>query len=164
MKYLFLLIAICSFSTQLFAQNTYQLDGNRLIVPFDVLFETNSSTLKQESNEALNYVIAYLKDKTYISTLRIEVHSDQTLDESASQLLTEKRALSIGRWLVEHGIDCKRLICTGFGSSKPIADNKTPDGRSQNRRVSFFNAALRERAIGGMPIDGGGKVAGELCK
>ncbi|MBP6608828.1 MAG: carboxypeptidase regulatory-like domain-containing protein, partial [Deltaproteobacteria bacterium] len=38
-----------------------------------------------------------------------------------------------------------------------------PDGRAQNRRVAFVNAALRGRPIGGMPIDGGGKVAGDLC-
>jgi OOP family OmpA-OmpF porin len=52
----------------------------------------------------------------------------------------------------------------GFGGSKPVASNTTPEGRGQNRRVAFINAALRGRAIGGMPLDGGGKVAsGDLC-
>jgi len=79
--------------------------------------------------------------------------------------LTEKRATAVGRWLVAHGIDCKRLLAVGFGSNKPIADNATPDGRAQNRRITISNAALRGRLIGGMPADGGGQPASDdLCK
>ena len=62
------------------------------------------------------------------------------------------------------GVDCKRLIAVGFGSAKPVADNSTPEGKAQNRRVSFFNAALRGRLIGGMPADGGGQIAGDLIE
>lgn len=61
------------------------------------------------------------------------------------------------------GADCKRLIAVGFGSTKPVADNNTAEGKAANRRVSFINAALRSRPIGGMPVDGGGKVAGDIC-
>ena len=61
------------------------------------------------------------------------------------------------------GVDCKRLVAVGFGNTKPVADNSTPDGKARNSRVSFFNAALRDRLIGGMPADGGGKVAGDAC-
>jgi len=77
--------------------------------------------------------------------------------------MSVRRALSAGRWLVSRGVDCKRLIAVGFGETKPIADNATPEGRAQNRRVAFVNAALRGRPIGDMPLDGGGQAAGDLC-
>ena len=66
--------------------------------------------------------------------------------------------------MVAVGIKCDRLIPVGFGSAKPIVPNDTPDHKAQNRRIAFVNAALRGRAIGGMPVDGGGKVAGDPCR
>ena len=57
-----------------------------------------------------------------------------------------------------------RLLAVGFGPTKPIADSSTPEGRGQNNRVELHNAQLRGRAIGGMPTDGGGQVAGDLCQ
>lgn len=143
---------------------SYTLQGNELKTPGAVQFETGSDKLRPESDAVLEYVAGYLKEKTYVSTMRIEAHSDNQGNAAHSQELTEKRALSVGRWLIAHGIECKRLLAVGFGASKPIADNASPEGRGQNRRISFVNAALRGRAIGGMPEDGGGHVAGDLCK
>lgn len=140
-----------------------KMDGQRLVTE-RVEFDTFSDKLKPESDAVLELVKQYLKEKTYVTTLRIEVHSDNQGDAVKNQELSEKRAVAIAKALIAKGIDCKRLIATGFGGSKPIADTATPEGRAQNRRVSFFVAALRSRAIGGMPLDGGGKVAGaDLC-
>lgn len=50
-------------------------------------------------------------------------------------------------------------LAVGFGNTKPVADNSTVDGKAQNQRISFVIAALRGRPIGGMPLDGGGKIA-----
>lgn len=143
---------------------SYVLQGNELKLPAPVLFETGGDKLRPESDAVLEVVASYLKEKTYISRLRIEGHSDNQGSAAQSQALTEKRALSVGRWLIAHGIDCQRLLAVGFGSSKPVADNGTAEGRAQNRRISFVNAALRGRPIGGMPEDGGGRVAGDLCQ
>ncbi len=142
---------------------SFQLEGSQLKLPGPVVFESGSDKIKSESESALGHVKAYLDDKSYITLMRIEAHTDSQGDNQYNQTLTEKRALAVGRWLVAKGIDCKRLIAVGFGENKPVADNATPEGRAQNRRVSFFNAELRGRAIGGMPVDGGGKVAGDLC-
>jgi OOP family OmpA-OmpF porin len=65
---------------------------------------------------------------------------------------------------VGHGVACSRLLPVGFGSNKPVAPNDTPDNKAKNRRISAVNAALKGRAIGGMPVDGGGHVAGDPCK
>jgi OmpA-OmpF porin, OOP family len=145
------------------AAPTYELDGGNLKVPHEVTFETAKPALRAESDDAIAYVKGYLADKTYVSLMRIEVHSDASGSEAANQTLTEKRALAVAKALVAKGIDCKRLLPVGFGSQKPIADNKTPEGKALNRRVTFANAELRGRAIGGMPTDGGGKVAGSAC-
>lgn len=142
---------------------TFELDGNNLKVPDPILFETGGDTIKPESAPALEHVAAYLGDKSYISLMRVEVHSDNQGNPNANQTLTEKRALAIARALVGKGVDCKRLLPVGFGDSKPVAPNDTADGRAQNRRSVFANAMLRGRAIGGMPADGGGRVAGDPC-
>jgi OOP family OmpA-OmpF porin len=140
-----------------------KMDGQRLVTGA-VEFETGSGKLKLESDAVLDLVKQYLDEKTYVTTLRIEVHSDSQGDAAKNQELSEKRAVAIAKALIGKGVDCKRLIAVGFGSSKPVADNATAEGRAQNRRVSFFVAALRGRAIGGMPLDGGGKsAAGDLC-
>ncbi len=138
---------------------SFKLEGHELVLPSPITFKPGTDTLTDESTAALEHVRAYLEAKSYISNLRIEGHSD----DAAHQALTEKRALAVARWLVEKGVDCKRLVPVGFGNTKPVADNATPEGKAQNRRIAFFNAGLRNRAIGGLPMDGGGKPAGEAC-
>jgi OOP family OmpA-OmpF porin len=145
-----------------FAQD-YKLEGNEVKIEKPVLFESGSAKLKPESTAALEIIKKYLDDKSYISLLRVECHTDNAGDNDASQVLSEKRALSVCAALVKMGADCKRLIAVGFGGTKPVADNGTPEGKAANRRVSFINAALRSRPIGGMPVDGGGKVAADIC-
>lgn len=158
----FVTIMLSSFVFSLQAQD-YKLDGNEVKISKPVLFETGSAKLKPESIEALEIIKQYLTDKSYISLLRVECHTDNNGDAATNQSLSEKRALVVCKKLVEMGVDCKRLIAVGFGDSKPVAENSTPEGKAQNRRVSFVNASLRGRAIGGMPVDGGGRVAGDSC-
>lgn len=141
----------------------YTLEGSEVKIDQPVLFETGSAVLKPESDAALKIIKQYLDDKSYISTLRVEAHSDNVGDPAKNQSLTEKRALAVCKALVAMGVDCKRLIAVGFGDTKPIEENSTPEGKAANRRVSFINAALRGHTIGGMPLDGGGVVAGDIC-
>jgi OmpA-OmpF porin, OOP family len=161
-----ILLALALLSAPAAAQSkpVFKLNGNTLEVPGPVLYEVNSAKLKAESAPVLDHVKAYLDEKTYISMLRIEVHADSMGDDQANQKMSEQRALATAQALVKLGVDCKRLIPVGFGETKPIADNSTAEGRAQNRRTEFVNAALRGRPIGGMPVDGGGMVAGDPCK
>ncbi len=142
---------------------SFRLEGSQLVLDAAVAFETGEGTLRPESEAALSQVKDYLLAKTYISLLRIENHGDGDGDAAAAQRLSEKRALAVARALVGRGVDCKRLIAVGFGQSKPIADNATPEGKAKNRRTVFVNASLRGRPIGGLPADGGGKPAGDAC-
>lgn len=134
----------------------YTLDGNRLELPGPIVF--TGEALDAASDPALEHVRGYLAAKDYISLLRIEGHAPD-------QAQSEQRAVTVARWLVAHGVDCKRLIVVGFGPNKPVADTSTPEGRAQNTRIDFQNAQLRGRAIGGAPADGGGQVAAaDLCQ
>jgi OOP family OmpA-OmpF porin len=158
----FLTILLASFAFTLQAQD-YKLEGSEVKITKPVLFETGSARLKPESMAALEIIKQYLADKTYISQLRVECHTDNGDNEATNQMLTEKRAMVICRKLIELGVDCKRLLAVGFGDTKPVADNNTPEGRAENLRVNFINVSLRGKVIGGMPVDGGGKIAGKLC-
>ena len=84
-------------------------------------------------------------------------------DEQKNLLLSAERGLSVAKALVEAGLDCKRLLISAFGSSKPIEVNSTPEGKAANNRVDLFVAALRGRAIGGMPLEGVGQRVGDAC-
>lgn len=145
----------------------FQTEGGALKLPGPVVFETGSDRLKPESDEVLEVVKDYLEAKPEITQLRIEGHTDNDGKKEANQTLSEKRAVAVARWLTGKGIDCKRLLPVGFGQMKPVAgtvDKQSPEEKDQNRRTSFVNAALKGHAIGGMPVDGGGKVAGDACK
>jgi OOP family OmpA-OmpF porin len=140
-----------------------KIENNRLVLEKQVTFKTGTAELTDEGKEALVAVKDFLKQKDYISTMRVEGHTDNGGNETTNQTLTEQRALAVCKWLAAYEIDCKRLLAVGFGSSKPVADNSTPMGKAENRRMEFVMAALRGKAIGGMPLDGGGKVAGDVC-
>lgn len=142
----------------------FELVGNQLKLPAPVAFETNSGKLKPESDAVLEHVKAYLEARPYISLLRVEVHTDAMGDPRANQGLSEERAVAVVAALVKKGITCERLIGVAFGGNKPIAANDTLEGREMNRRTVFANAALKGRPIGGMPVDGGGKVVASPCK
>jgi OOP family OmpA-OmpF porin len=138
---------------------SFKLENGELVLPSPLTFKAGTDTLTEESTAALEHVLAYLNDKSYISHLRIEGHASA----GDSQALTEQRALAVARWLVEKGVDCGRLVPVGFGNTKPVAENATPEGKAKNQRMTFVNAGLRGKAIGGMPFDGGGKPAGDPC-
>ena len=159
----FVLVAIF-FASSGIAQN-YRLEGNEIKTDDAIVFETGYSILKPESDAALKSIKKYLDDKSYISLLRVEAHTDNDGDPAKNQALSERRAFQVCLALIRMGVDCKRLIAVGFGGSKPIEDNATPAGKAANRRVSFVNAAIRGHMIGGMPADGGGNaVPVDICK
>jgi OOP family OmpA-OmpF porin len=102
-----------------------------------VQFETDSSNLVEKSKSLLDEVATQLSSHSEISKVQIEGHTDSTAGKKHNQKLSEQRAASVKAYLVGKGIDAKRLSTKGFGEDKPVADNKTEEGRFQNRRVDF---------------------------
>lgn len=142
----------------------YTLEGNRLVLPGPMEFKAGTAELLPASTKNLNVIAGYLKDKAYISLMRIEGHVDSSGSGDAGQRLSEQRALAVTKALVKQGVECKRLLPVGFGATKPVAANDSAEGRAKNQRIDAVNAELRGRAIGGMAVDGGGKAAGDPCK
>ncbi len=160
MKFLFsIFFSIILFSAA--SAQDYIMSGSEVIVSKPIIFETGTAVLSPESDEAIAIIKKYLDDKSYVSLMRIEGHVSGSTDP---QTLSEKRALAVCKKLIAEGIDCKRLIPVGFGNTKPVEDNNTPGGKAANTRITFVNASLRGHAIGGMPVDGGGLVAGDPCQ
>lgn len=164
MKKLASIAAVLFLISFTFQTREYKIENNELILPSAISFKAGTAELLPSSDSALNHIQQYLKEKTYITLLRIEGHTDNVNKEEVNQLLSEKRALAVGKWLENHEIDCNRLICVGFGSSKPLQSNETAEGRAANQRISIYNAEMRKVRIGGLPSDGGGKKAGDVCK
>lgn len=103
----------------------------------NIFFATGSSKLLAKSFKSLNDVAAILKEDAALK-LDIEGHTDNTGSDKVNLPLSQKRAQSVFDYLTSKGgIDAGRLSHEGFGSAKPIADNKTAKGRSLNRRVEM---------------------------
>ncbi len=148
-----------------FGKFKFKVKDNRVELPGPVMFEVGNATLKPESDAVLEIVQAYLEQHSRVTKHRIEGHTDTDGTPVSNQKLSELRAMSVARWLVAKGIDCKRLLPTGFGqNSLKIDPEKTAEDKQANRRVEFINAELDNKAIASRPVDGGGKIAGDPCK
>jgi len=100
----------------------------------NILFDTGKATLKAESETALKTVIELLKSDAALK-LEVQGHTDNVGVPAANLKLSKDRADSVKAFLVKGGIVDARLTTAGFGDTKPVADNKTDEGKAQNRRV-----------------------------
>jgi len=101
-----------------------------------VYFETNSAILQNISFVELDALVSYLKTSLNANIL-IEGHTDNKGKASLNNLLSLQRANTIGSYLEQKGIARSRIQRKGLGSTNPIADNNTAEGRAKNRRISF---------------------------
>ncbi len=102
-----------------------------------ILFDSGSDVIRPESTPTLEEIGDMLKDHADLR-LAIEGHTDDQGDDAVNQSLSERRAAAVKAYLVQaYGIDASRLDAQGYGESKPAADNATPEGRQQNRRVEL---------------------------
>jgi outer membrane protein OmpA-like peptidoglycan-associated protein len=100
----------------------------------NVHFDTGKSSVKSSSYDELKELVAVLKLKPEIK-IEIGGHTDNVGDELANQTLSQERASSVIKYLVEHGVSSSRLIAKGYGESTPVADNNTEKGKKLNRRT-----------------------------
>jgi OmpA-OmpF porin, OOP family len=102
-----------------------------------ILFETGSATIKPESANALAVIADVMKSDPALK-LEIQGHTDNVGAPAANLKLSQERAASVRAYLVASaGVAPARLTTAGLGDTKPIGDNKTEEGRAQNRRVEL---------------------------
>lgn len=135
--------------------------GNKVEIPEPVKFAFGKADLDPESEPVLTQLRDFLKAKPAISLLRIEGHTDNVGQPAANLKLSGERALAVRDWLINNGIESKRLISVGFGDLKPVAPNTTDEGRAQNRRTEFIIVELAGKPMLGADPIGGGTVFGE---
>lgn len=111
-------------------------DEIELVMPGNITFDLNESTIKPSFSGTLESVGLVLKeyDKTII---QIEGHTDSSGSDSYNQLLSERRASSVRDFLLNQGIEPRRTRAVGYGERYPVASNDTAAGREQNRRVEL---------------------------
>ncbi len=106
------------------------------IISNGIRFDVNKATLRPESMGIINGIAEIMKDHPEIN-FSIEGHTDSDGDDALNQTLSEKRAATVAGILIDLGIAKSRLTSTGWGETKPIDNNTTPEGRANNRRVEF---------------------------
>jgi len=102
-----------------------------------IYFDTNKTNITPTAAKALDRNGWILKDNP---SAKVEIggHTDGVWKDPANQTLSEKRALSAKKYIQDkYNIPDSRLVTKGYGNTKPVADNKTEEGRSKNRRVEF---------------------------
>lgn len=102
----------------------------------DLEFETGKSVIKLSSYQSLDDLAELLKEQSSYRML-ISGHTDNVGNAATNLKLSKARAEAVKRYLTRKGVKADQLITEGFGSRKPIADNKTPEGRQRNRRVEM---------------------------
>jgi len=103
----------------------------------NVFFDTGSAELRPESFRELNKLKAFLNDNQAIQ-IQVNGHTDNVGSDTNNLTLSDNRAKAVFNYLVENGIDSKRMTYKGYGETSPIETNDTDIGRQANRRTEFM--------------------------
>lgn len=105
------------------------------IVLHGVKFDTGSARIKRSSYPILKENLYRLKHSN--RPIVIEGHTDNVGGEAYNQRLSDKRAVSVKNWFVQHGVRSSRIMAVGMGEDRPMATNATTSGRAENRRIEI---------------------------
>ena len=110
------------------------------IALLNVYFDVARSDLKPTSDRALENVVALMQAYPKM-TIEVRGHTDSTNstgDPDFNMTLSEARAAEVRKQLIIRGIEARRITATGYGDTRPVADNRTEEGRARNRRTEFL--------------------------
>lgn len=102
----------------------------------NVFFDVGKWEVLPESNADLDRFVAMVESRPSL-VIMIGGHTDDVGDDIANQDLSQRRAQAVRAYAIEKGVDSTRITAVGFGESRPIVPNTTPENRQQNRRVEF---------------------------
>jgi OmpA-OmpF porin, OOP family len=101
-----------------------------------ILFETGSANLSNESLALLDHLIEVVR-RCREASIEVAGHTDSQGTSELNLDLSKRRAEAVTAYIGESGFDTSRITSAGYGETKPVASNDTPEGRAQNRRIEF---------------------------
>lgn len=113
---------------------TIRYELPKVFVLNNVHFDVGKTSIRPDSYETLNNLAELMKRK---KTMIIELagHTDNVGNAASNQKLSEQRAESVKKYLIQKGVPAQRIIAVGYGSTKPVASNDTDEGKQKNRRT-----------------------------
>lgn len=123
-------------SLEKLAQVKEEKRGLVITLSGSVLFTTGKWELLPIAEQKLADVAKALKDQGY-KKLLVEGHTDSRGSDQDNQSLSKKRAEAVRTFMVSRGIEADKITAEGIGEARPVADNKTEEGRANNRRVEI---------------------------
>lgn len=114
-----------------------RIERRKIVISKKVHFEFDKAVIRPISFPILDAVADALKRNPGIHKVRIEGHTDAKGGDAYNLRLSQKRTDAVKEYFVAHGIDADRLVAVGYGESRSIDTNDTPEGRAKNRRVEF---------------------------
>ena len=114
------------------------IEANSLLITLDsgILFDVDKYDLRPEAERALASLAVVLKEAD-VKALQIDGHTDSDASDEHNQVLSENRANAVKNFLAAQGLTAEITI-NGYGESRPIATNDTPEGKQKNRRVEII--------------------------
>ena len=114
------------------------IEANSLLITLDsgVLFDVDKYNLRPKAEEILKNLVVILKEAN-IKSFEVDGHTDSDASDEHNKVLSENRANSVKAFLASQGVNAN-ITTHGYGESKPIASNNTPEGKQKNRRVEII--------------------------
>jgi OmpA-OmpF porin, OOP family len=112
-----------------------ELNKNGFVALY-INFDTGKADLKADGKATVAEIVAMLKSAPAVK-IAIEGHTDNVGQPAANKALSERRAQSVMAAVTAGGVEPGRLSAAGFGQERPVADNRSEDGRAKNRRVEL---------------------------
>lgn len=114
-----------------------RVEEQQIVILDIVYFEFDSDVIKPESYGLLKEVAATILAHPNMGRIEVAGHTDEMGPDDHNLELSQRRAESVRKFLIEQGVAAERLVAKGYGETKPIASNASVDGRAKNRRVEF---------------------------